>query len=211
MTTRFKGWLKWRCHYSFNKSKREPSVIGFSVGEYWPMGIFSASVSSSYAFILFLCNFSDYYFHFRIHPLCVVFSINNLKRRGNDDNENCLFCHRLVLSLILSCHKSSVFPSGIPLRVREKERESWFSSTSYERSHYKTSEFLRLRAMPQRVFTGDSCSRSARTVYKVPSNPPERKPSDRSVNHIHGVARIDGWYSRLNTCPCNFHNEIQIE
>lgn len=209
LMTRFKDWLKWQCHYSLDKNGFKPGVMGFSVGEYYPMSIFPP-VSHSPTHLYHRCNFLWLLFSSpHSYSSCLHYSFNkpSWKKRQRRQKLSFLLSIRIIFLL---CREPSVFPSGTSPRVKEKERVSWFSSTSCEQSHYKTSEFLRLRAMPQRVFTGDSCSRSARTVYKVPSNSPERKPTAVSIistesqeltTDIHDSAR----------CPCNFHDEIQIE
>lgn len=87
------------------------------------MGIFSANISSSHAFISFLCNF--WLLFSSPHSSSLRCFFNKLERRGNDDN--CPFCYRFVSSLISSCRKPSVFPSGISPREREREKE-WADS-----------------------------------------------------------------------------------
>lgn len=110
---------------------------------------------------------------FHIHLLCAVFSTNNLERRCNDDDENCLSRYRFLSPLISQTKR-------VPLRNTPKR--AWADSR-----RCRASKVIRLRSSwdsevmrPQRAFTDDSCFRSTRTVYKVPSTLPNgRKPPDR--------------------------------
>jgi len=60
------------------------------------------------------------------------------------------------------------------------------------------SEILR-EMRPQRIFTDDSCSRSARGVYKLPNLPEENHPT--AVSIMRGCKHEP----MLGTCPCYFY------
>jgi len=82
----------------------------------------------------------------------------------------------------------------------EKKRKKAICRCRRTSGIIKRSQSETLREMrPQRIFTDDSCSRSARGVYKFP-NPPEE-------NHSTALSIMRGCKHEpiLGTCPCYFY------